>query len=335
VAVPVEGAPVERGTFIIWVTAEGEAAALRRAPLAAEVAGPVVEVPVHEGEMVEQGQLIARIDATPYELDVREREGQLEAAQAQYRDLTLGDERIEDPAVREERQAQARIRSGLAGAEAQLEKARYDLAKTRIRAPYAGRLANLDVDVGSRLRVGDSVAVVVDVSSLDVDVRVLESEIASLAPGREATVRFTALPNDSFPGRVITVNPVIDPETHLGRVTVRLRNPGSRVLPGMHATVRIAGTLYQDRISVPKEALVERSRREVVFVFEPDEPGGTVGRAKWRYVTPGLENEDRIEIVPGEGTEMLKEGEIVLVGGHTTLTHDARVRLTGPTEAAP
>jgi HlyD family secretion protein len=329
-AIPVEGAPVERGTFVLWVTAEGEAAALRRAPLAAEVAGPVVEVPVREGEMVGAGQLIARVDATPYDLDLKEAEGALESARAQYRDLTLGDERIEDAAVREERQAQARIRSGLAGAEARVEKARYDLAKTRITAPYAGRVANLAVDVGSRLRTNDSVATIVDVSSIDVDVHVLENEISFLEPGRDATVRFTGLPDTSFPGRVVTVNPVIDPETHLGRVTVRLRNPGARVLPGMHANVRIAGRLYEDRISVPKEALVERSRREVVFVFEPDEPGGTIGRAKWRYVTPGLENEDRVEIVPGEGTEMLKEGEIVLVGGHTTLTHDARVRLAEP-----
>jgi hypothetical protein len=95
----------------------------------------------------------------------------------------------------------------------------------------------------------------------------------------------------------------------------------------MHANVRIAGRLYEDRVSVPKEAIVERSRREVVFVFEPESEGASTGRAKWRYVTTGLENEDAIEVVPSEDTDELAEGEIVLVGGHTTLTHDAMVRL--------
>jgi hypothetical protein len=129
---------------------------------------------------------------------------------------------------------------------------------------------------------------------------------------------------------VVTVNPVVDPLSHVGRATVRLRNPGARILPGMHANVHIAGRLFEDRVSVPKEAIVERSRREVVFVFEPDSEGSDTGRAKWRYVTTGLENEDAVEIVPSEDTDMVAEGEIVLVGGHTTLTHDAMVRLAEP-----
>jgi RND family efflux transporter MFP subunit len=330
VAIPVEGKTVERGTFVLWVNVEGQAAALRMAPLHAEVAGPVVEVQVREGDFVASGDVIARLDPKVYELDLREAQGALEQAEAQYQDLTLGDETIDDPELLEVRQAQARIRSGLAGAEARLEMARYDLEKTVIRAPYAGRIANLAVDVGTRLLVNDSVATVVDLSSMDVDVQVLESEIAILEVGRDATVEFTAFPGEEFRSAVVTVNPVVDPLSHVGRATVRLRNPGARILPGMHANVHIAGRLFEDRVSVPKEAIVERSRREVVFVFEPDSEGSDTGRAKWRYVTTGLENEDAVEIVPSEDTDMVAEGEIVLVGGHTTLTHDAMVRLAEP-----
>jgi RND family efflux transporter MFP subunit len=332
VAVPVEGAVVESGTFVLWVSAEGQAAALRAAPQHAEVSGPVVEVAVREGDFVRAGALIARIDPLVYRLDLDEAEGALEQAQAEYQDLTLGDDQIDDPELLDERQRQARVRSGLAGAEARLEKARYNFSKTEIRAPYAGRIANLAVDVGSRLSVADSVATVVDVSSVDVDVQVLESEIAVLDAGRDATVAFTAFPGEEFRGTVVTVNPVVDPASHVGRVTIRLRNPQSRILPGMHATVRIAGQLFEDRVSVAKEAIVERSRREVVFVFEPDEQGSDTGRAKWRYVTTGLENEFAVEIVPSDDTDMVQAGEIVLVGGHTTLTHDARVRLTEPVD---
>ena len=327
VAVPVEGAVVQRGTFVLWVNAEGQAAAMRRAPLHAQVGGPVIEVPVREGAWVSAGDVIAKIDPVEYEISRKEAQGALEQAEASYQDLTLGDETIEDPEVLQVRQTQARIRSGLAGAEARLEQAEYNLAKTVIRAPYSGRLANLVVDVGTRLSVNDSVATVVDLSVVDVDVQVLESEIAALDVGREATVTFTAFPGEAFQAEVATVNPVVDPISHVGRATVRLRNPGARILPGMHANVRIAGRLYEDRVSVPKEAIVERSRREVVFVFEPESEGETTGRAKWRYVTTGLENEEAIEVVPSEDTDELMEGEIVLVGGHTTLTHDAMVRL--------
>ncbi len=327
VAVPVEGGVAQRGTFVIWASAEGQAAALRTALLAAEVTGSIVEVPVREGDFVRAGQLVARIDPSVYELDLKEAEGGLDQAMATYHELTLGDERIDDESLRAERQGQARVRSGLAGSEARVERARYDLQKTEFRAPYAGRVANLSVDVGSRVGPGDSVATIVDVSSVEVDVQVLESEIAAVARDREATVHFTAFPGEEFTGVVVSVNPVVDPISHVGRVTVRLRNPEARILPGMHANVRIAGALYEDRVSVPKESIVERSRREVVFVFEPSEEGSTTGFAKWRYVTTGLENEDWVEIVSSDDTDMVQEGEIVLVGGHTTLTHDARVRL--------
>jgi len=330
VAIPVEGAVVERGTFILWVSAEGQAAALRTAPLHAQVAGPVIAVSVREGAFVSSGDVIARIDQAEYELARKEAQGALEQAEASYQDLTLGDETIEDAEVLAVRQAQARIRSGLAGAEARLEQAVYNVEKTIIRAPYSGRVANLVVDVGTRLSVNDSIATIVDLTSVDVDVQVLESEIAALDVGRDATVAFTAFPGEEFRAEVVTVNPVVDPVSHVGRATVRLRNPGARILPGMHANVRIAGRLFEDRVSIPKEAIVERSRREVVFVFEPESEGASTGRAKWRYVTTGLENEDAIEVVPSEDTDALEEGEIVLIGGHTTLTHDAMVRLAEP-----
>ncbi|MGW8283736.1 MAG: hypothetical protein ACWGON_10595, partial [Gemmatimonadota bacterium] len=113
VAVPVEGGTVRHGTFVIWANAEGQAAALRKAPLAAEVTGSIVEVPVREGDFVRAGQLIARIDPSVYELDLKEAEGSLEQAMSTFSELTLGDQRIEDEALRAEREGQARVRSGL------------------------------------------------------------------------------------------------------------------------------------------------------------------------------------------------------------------------------
>jgi RND family efflux transporter MFP subunit len=287
---------------------------------------------VTEGSTVRAGQLIARIDPALYELDLAEAQGALDQAEAEFRDLTLGDDRIADPEVRAEREGQARVRSGLAGAEARLERARYDLRRTEIRAPYAGRVANLVVASGSRLGVGDSVATVIDLSQIDVDVFVLEGQIGALAVGRQATVRFSAYRGEQHAATVVTINPIVDSESRASRVTVRLDNPEARILPGMHASVSIAGDLYEGRTFVPKEAIVERSRRDVVFVFEPEAEGSTKGRAKWRYVTTGLENDAAIEIVPAEDTDMVSEGETVLVAGHSTLTHDARVDVSLPSE---
>ncbi len=327
IAVPVEGARVRRDTFVLWVEAAGQAAALRSAPLQADVAGPVLEVPVREGRAVGAGALLARIDPAEYRIQVREAEAGLEEAQAKFQELTLGDERMESEELRRERERLARIRSGLAAAEAALERAEYELSKTEIRAPFGGLVANLAVVEGSRVRAGDSVATVVDLSRVDVDVDVQETSLPFVEEGREARAAFPALPGETFSGRVVTVNPLVSRETRTARVTVRLGNPGARIRPGMYADVEIAGRLLAGRTFVPKPAIVERDRRQVLFVFEPAEPGGFTGLAKWTYVTTGLENDRYVEIVAGEETEVPEPGTLVLVGGHATLTHDARVRI--------
>jgi multidrug efflux pump subunit AcrA (membrane-fusion protein) len=128
-------------------------------------------------------------------------------------------------------------------------------------------------------------------------------------------------------GRVASINPVVDPRTRTARVTVLLPNPDGAVKPGMYARVRIAARLFPDRIMVPRGSILERDNRTLVFVFEPDSEGSSQGTAKWTYVTTGLENDEFVEIVPGEGTTLLEPGQIVLTEGHYTLIHDARVRV--------
>lgn len=331
VAVPVDGAPIRRDTFVLWVSAEGEAAPVRKAAFQAEVAGPVLEVPVERGQWVNAGTLLVQVDPGPYELDVREARAVLEQRRAEFRSSVLFDEEIADDSLRAERRRQARIRSGVPEAEVALERAEADLARTEVRAPFAGRVADLAVTAGSRVREGDSLVSVLDLSRVEVEVEVLETALPAVEPGRRVTATFAAFPRRTFEGRVESVNPRVDQATNTARVLVRLANPGARILPGMHAEVRIAGQLHQDRVFVPREAVVERDRREVVFLFAPEAEGADVGRALWRYVNTGLESDRYVEIAPPENDAQKSPeelaGRIVLVDGHTTLTHDATVRL--------
>lgn len=331
VAVRVEGAPVRRDTFVLWVEAEGEASVVRAATFRAAVAGPVLEVAAERGQPVRRGELLVRIDPAPYALDVREARAELERARADFRSRVLHDEAIADDSLRAERRRQARIRTGVAAAEVALERAEARRAETEVRAPFAGRVADLAVAEGTRVRQGDSLVSVLDFRRVEVEVDVLETILAVVTPGRRATARFAAFPDRSFHGRVVSVNPRVDPGTNTARVRVRLAKPGTRVVPGMHADVRIAGHLHEDRTFVPREAIVERDRREVVFLFDPRGEGSREGRARWRYVNTGLESDRYVEIAPPEtGAQASPEelrGRIVLVAGHATLAHGAAVRL--------
>ena len=317
---PVVGAEAVRDTLWITVSAAGQAEAVNRAPVLSRVEGIVENVLVQENAPVSQGQLLIQMDTTEYALAAASARADLVDAQARYQEMTFGAHEITDPQAREERDRLARARSGLARAEVALREAEIALARTSIRAPFGGRVANLMVVTGQQVSAGSELLTVVDLDPIKVEVQVLEAEIGYLQAGRRATVTFAAFPGESFSGRISTINPVVDPDTRTGRVTVRLSNPQGRIKPGMYARVSLEATYFPDRILVPRSAILEKDRRTMLFVFED-------GRAKWRYVTTGLENDTQVEIVPNEETSMVEPGEIVLVDNHYYIIHDAPVRL--------
>ncbi|NJD20780.1 MAG: efflux RND transporter periplasmic adaptor subunit [Gemmatimonadetes bacterium] len=329
---PVKGATVLRDTLWIRVTASGQAEAYRRAELAAQVEGAVTSVAVQENQSVAAGALLLQVDTTEYALQVAQARAALLAAEAEYRQLVLFDDRITDPAVREERERVARSRSGLDQREVALRQAELRLARSHVSAPFPGRVADLRVVPGQNVTVGASLVTVVDLDPIKVEVQVLEAELGYLREGRRAEVRCAAYPGEVFRGSVQTINPVVDPQTRTGRVTVLLPNPQHRIKPGMYAEVSLDAEALPDRILVPRAAILERGegrRRTMLFVYE--EEGGR-GLAKWRYVTTGRENDTMVEILP-EGEGIVEPGEIVLVDGHHYLAHDTPVRLVEDVEA--
>lgn len=325
VAIPVQGAASRRGELVMSVSAAGQAEAWQKTVIVAQVNGRIVSLPVREGDGVGGGQSVVALDGAEYQLAVEEAQAALRDAEGKFREATLFDHTIEDADVRRERQAASRTRSGMETAEVRLRRARLDLQRTRLASPFAGRIASLKVVPGQWVRQGDELMTIVALDPIRVEVQVLESEIAHLTPGRTADVSFAAFPDERFTGRIQTINPIVESGTRTARVTVLVSNPQGRILPGMYARVSLEARRYADRVLVPRSAVLERDRRTMLFVFEPE---GGDGKAKWRYVTTGMQNDSLVEILSQDvETDSVKPGETVLTEGHYTLIHDARVRL--------
>jgi membrane fusion protein (multidrug efflux system) len=331
VAIPVEGATVVRDTLVISVTAAAEAASWQQTLITAQVQGRVAAIAVRENDAVAAGTPLLQIDAAEYQLAVSTAQASLRSAEANYQELMLGNEDIPDAQLREDRARNARARSGLDAAEVALERAQLDLSRTRVTAPFAGRVASIKVVPGQWVGAGVELMTVLDLDPIKVEVQVLEGEIGYISTGSSASVVFSAFPNEVFRGRVATINPVVErAPSRAARVTVLVPNPQGRILPGMYAKVAVEARKYANRVMVPRSAVLERDRtREgngaMVFVYEGDDRGGL---AKWRYVTTGMANDSMIEILTqGIETDSVRPGERVLTDGHYTLTHDARVRL--------
>lgn len=324
---PVTGVAAVRDTLWISVTAKGRAEAIREAKLTARASGIVASVPVRENRAVRSGQLMVQIDTTEYALEVAAQFAALQKARVDYQTRVIGDDQLDDPEVRARRDQLARAVTGLDEAEVAHRKAVLELEKAAVRAPFGGRVADVMVVPGQFVREGDELLTVVDLDPIKVAVQVLGTEVVYLDEGRVATLDFTAFPDRPFQGRIETINPVIDPETNTARVTVHIANADGRIKPGMYAEADLEAQQFPDRILVPRTAILETAdRRTHLFVLED-------GRAKWRYVTPGLENEQLVELIDGD-EDWVAPGEIVLVDGHYYLPHDAAVELVADPEEA-
>lgn len=232
-------------------------------------------------------------------------------------------------------------KSGLSQAKEMYERAKMNLEWTEQRAPFSGYIADCDLSPGMHISSGKTLCRLVDVSKLLVDVEILENEISSIAVGRRAEVSVNAYPTGRFVGKIAAINPVVDPKSKTVRVTLELKNGGtppendgilhkdtgekketdSRLTvygsfflrPGMYATAHLETAVLHDRLMVPREAVLVRDQRTLVFVAQD-------GLAKWHYVEVGEQNEEYLEIKSG-----IVAADIVIVSGHYTLAHDAKV----------
>ncbi len=208
--------------------------------------------------------------------------------------------------------------SGLTGAEVNAERALLKLKNTIVKAPFSGKIANLKIDKGYRVTTSTGCLKLVDMSKVKIKAGILESEVGYIESGRKVYIILSAYNNKIFEGKVVTVNPVIDPKTKTCQVTILADNPEEKIKPGMHAIVKIESQIFENRLLVDKNAILIRDQRKLLFIIRN-------GLAKWCYVETGLENEKYVEVL--SSTLGLKEGEPVAVAGHYTLAHDVRVKI--------
>jgi HlyD family secretion protein len=286
---------------------EAEAAMLMaRAEYAARVSGDLTTA---DTDTTELAALRVRL---------REAERQFEVDAISDSELRTIRDDFENAFVRSggRRSAVQQVMAGVTQAESAVARARLQLQFTNIRAPFSGRVADIEVEAGQRVSAGQTVLRLLDDRRMKVDVAVMESEMVKMRPGASAVIRVPALGNRVFEGTIHSVNPAVDRDLGTGRVTVAVPNVDGRLVTGLFAYVALETERLARRLVVPSVALLVRQGRDLVFTVKD-------GRAQWTYVTVGARSGDQAEIVEG-----LAPGDHVAVTNHFALAHDAPVTET-------
>lgn len=334
------------------LNATGYVVAQRKAAVASKATGRLVWLGVEEGSRVKEGEIIARLE----NLDVKATREQaaanlllakanLEQGLAELRDAETALKRSEellaqgfvsrashDIAVARHDKARANIASlqaGIAAAQASLRGTDVAVEQTLIRAPFDGVVLTKAANVGdvvtpfsSALDAKGAVVTMADMSTLEVEADVSESNLSRVHIGQPVEIQLDALPDMRFRGVVARTVPTVDRSKATVMTKIRFHEPDSRILPEMSAKVAFLTQEISDADRAPRAALnvaalTTRAGRNVVFVVRDD-------KVVEVPVETGAKIGDQVEIRSGP-----QPGEKVVLRPGAKLHDGAAVKAAG------
>jgi len=349
-AVPVQAAVAQAmpatGTSASVLDATGYVTARRSATVSAQITGTLTAVLIEEGDHVEDGQVLARLDDTAQRAQLAQAEAQLHAAQATLvqwqsqleqarRDWKRADDMVGRKLVSQQAVEQAHTQVETLAAqvatqrkmielgEASVSAAQVQLGYCTVRAPFTGVVIAKAAQVGeivSPLSAGGGftrtgVGTIVDMDSLEIEVDVTESYINRVQPKQPAQAILDAYPDWKIPAHVIAIIPTADRGKATVKVRVAIEQKDPRILPDMGVRVSFleegkkADAPPPKGVLVPVAAIVQRAGKSAVFAIEND-------RARLTAVTPGpTYNDLRLVEGIGPGTKVVRQPPAELADG--------------------
>ncbi len=299
----------------------------RKVDLAFRVSGSLKKLPVLQGDLVKQHQILAQLDQTDFEIQVKAQQAEYDRSKSEYeRAKTLIERQIIAQADFEKIKAQYFVSA------AQLEKSKQDLAYTTIRAPFEGYIASRHIDNFSEVSARTPVVTLMDLSSLVITIEVPESVMIKAKRGNvrpDLYATFEGHEATQFPLTIKEIATQPNAGTQTYPVTLSLPPVTAlNILPGMSAVV---GVRPFERDSgahhvayLPPQAVLEDSDGRYVFVAVPQQEARIEGRAiiARKNVEVGDISPYGIEITNG-----LAEGDEVVTAGMSQIIPNMHVAL--------
>lgn len=316
VAVPVEVALVSRRAMSASYGATASLEAAGEAQVVSLTSGVLLKLLAEEGDVVQAGQVLARLDPDRKGLALAQSQAQLKKLESEYsRSKELFAKQLVSADAHE------KIRSELDVQRAAVDITKLELSYTTITAPISGVVAQRMVKVGNLIQPNAPMFKIVDTSRLEAVLNVPERELDTLHAGLPVTMRVDALPGRNFTGKVGRVSPVVDAGSGTFRVTAIFEGIG-QLKPGMFGRVDIVFDQRPNALTIPRDALLEGDGETSVFAVRD-------GKAVRVPVQVGFITGSYAEIRAG-----LAEGDGVVTVGKVTLRDGATVEVVNGVDGA-
>lgn len=322
---------VSRGDIAAAVTASGTLNAVTTVLVGTQVSGTIRNIYVDFNSRVKKGQLIAQIDPDMFEAQAAQAKANVMKAEAQMRDAERTVNRTSELFFRNliprSDLDTAETNSESSKAQLELAKAALRLAETNLRytnivSPVDGVVISRNVDVGQTVAASFQTptlfTIARDLTKMQVDTSVAESDIGMVQPGQEVEFRVDAYPDSTFKGRVSQIRraPITVQNVVTYNVVILVSNGDLKLMPGMTANVSIIIATKQNVVMIPNQALRFRpSERETTKKASgPEKKGPGIwvlenGKPKRIPVALGISDGSHTEETSGE----LKEGQVLIV----------------------
>ena len=267
--------------------------------LSFKIPGTLTKLAVSEGQFVSKGQLVAEVDASSLESNLRIAEATLATAQDSYNRMKM----LHDASALTDMKW-VEVENSLESAKAATQIARNTLNDAKIYAPASGYISQKSADVGNTMAPGMPVIKLVDINPIKINISVSEDEISAIDSRTEAYVTVSALDNYSAVATLADKGVVADPLSRTYTIKFSCPNTDNKMLPGMLCNVTLSTNLTREAMVIPVNAVLLDANNQSFVWLDKD------GKSVKRIVSLGAYTNNGVIIEEG-----LAVGEKVIIKG--------------------
>jgi RND family efflux transporter MFP subunit len=294
------------------VRAVGMLQAYQEVEISSEISGKIKKIHCDVGDKVLQDEVLAETDDEFREISLQIKRSLLRKAEASkekaQKDSKKSSRLLKEGVISDSDSDDTILGQKFANAElslahSEVKAAEKELRDTKIKAPFNGKIALKNIEIGKLVTPGQSIFTLVDIHKIKIVVHVSELDIAKISINNTAEIVLDSLGGDKFNGHVATIGLKADDSTRSFPVEILVDNPDEKLLPGMVAIVSVLSEKPKKLILIPPNAVHSLNNIKVVYIMKDN-------KVTQKRIQTSSNINDHVIVEKG-----LAEGDMLIVSG--------------------